>query len=422
MDGGEMCQGDDLVANRPRGQQVKQLDHHKLTVRVLVTSSENRTVHELAVPFHTVIGGNTSLPQKIASLQNRQAGRPHHHRRRQGMLILSPQQQHSVQSKRIRFLEPQPKDTMASQTSKPLKGILKKPKKPSPSPSTDSASITPAVKSDPRDPRAIAIHHARLLQERKDIEARIFDNILALLDYPLHPSHPASSPHPEDVAGFVSLVRIFQPSDYDDLIVERNVSENRCGYALCPNPRRKLKGAGTFKLINQGKKNFDIVETKELEKWCSTECTRRALWVKVQLNETAAWERVGLPEIGIDLYPEKDKQTDNTGGQTEKNDRQVKADRETNKLAEVVANLNIEHDRKAASDAAALALERGDNARDKSTRTVEIAIREKAVITTAQAPSLEANATSSDAIEGYKAKFGADANHDDGEETTDWLE
>lgn len=307
---------------------------------------------------------------------------------------------------------------MASQTSKPLKGILKKPKV-GPS-STNSASITPAVKSDPRDPRAIAIHHARLLQDRKDIEARIFDNILVLLDYPLHPSHPASSPHQEDISGFVSLVRIFQPSDYDDLIVERNLSDNRCGYALCPNQRRKLKGAGKFKLVNQGKKDFDIVETSELEKWCSTECTRRALYVKVQLNETAAWERVGLPEIGIDLYPEKDKQVDTPTHKTD--DKQTKAEPEPDKLVQGVANLQLEQNVKVAGNATALALERGDDTRTQPTRTAEIAIREKAVITVAQAPSLGASSVSSNSIEGYRARFGTDTNSEGGDNTRDWLE
>lgn len=307
---------------------------------------------------------------------------------------------------------------MATQTTKPLKGILKKPKT-GPSP-TDSASITPAVKSDPRDPRAIAIHHARLLQDRKDTEARIFDNILVLLDYPLHASHSASSPHPDDISGFVSLVRIFQPSDYDDLIVERNLSDNRCGYALCPNQRRKLKGAGKFKLINQGKRDFDIVETQELEKWCSTECTRRALYVKVQLNETAAWERVGLPEIGIDLYPEKDKRVDTPTSAGD--DEAPKTEPEPDQLAKEVANLQFEQDTKAATDATALALERGDDVRNMPTRTVEIAIREKAVITAAQAPSLDANTTSSDSIEGYKARFGTDTYDEDGDDARDWLE
>lgn len=306
---------------------------------------------------------------------------------------------------------------MATQTGKPLKGILKKPRT-GPS-STDSASITPAVQADPRDPRAVAIHHARLLQDRKDTEARIFDNILVLLDYPLHSSHPPSSPHPDDVSGFVSLVRIFQPSDYDDLIVERNLSDNRCGYALCPNQRRKLKGAGKFKLINQGKKDFDIVETQELEKWCSTECTRRALYVKVQLNETAAWERVGLPEIGIDLYPERDKPANTP---TSAGDKLPTAEPQPDRLAKDVANLQLEQGIKAANDSTALALERGDNAGNQSTRTVEIAIREKAVITAAQAPSLDANTASSDTIEGYKARFGIDANGQNGDDTADWLD
>lgn len=315
---------------------------------------------------------------------------------------------------------------MSSQTKKPLKGILKKPKS---TPESAVPALPTSIKTNPRDPRAIAVQHARLLQDRKDIEARIFDNILALIDYPIYTSHPSSSPHPDDISGFVSLVRIFQPSDYDDLIVERNLNDNRCGYVLCPNKRRRYKGAGTFKLVNQGKKDFDIVETGELEKWCSTECTRRALWVKVQLNETAAWERVGLPEIGIDLYPEKDKQgdedktkEDSPAEGSKKNEKQAEAKPESDpeKLATDMAKLQFEQDRKAANDAVVLALERGDDAKDTG-RAVDITIREKTVTTAAEAPSLSDNSIGG-AIEGYKAKFGTKPESDVEDDTADWLE
>lgn len=276
---------------------------------------------------------------------------------------------------------------MASESTKPIKGILKKSRAP-------PAPTTAAPKSDPRQ---IAIQHARILQDRKDIEAKILDNILELLELP-QTLNPPSSPDPSDVSAFTSLIRIFQPTDYDDLIVERNLDDNKCGYALCPNKRRKYNGAGTYKMINKGKKDFDIVETKELEKWCSQECTRRALWIKVQLNETAAWERVGLPDIEIELYPEKDNE------QPAKSSSGKDSKTEPERLAAEMARLQIDQDRKAAEDQAALALERGEEAKAAATGKVDVVVRERTVTTAAEAPS-HSDTSKGDTIEGYRAKF-----------------
>lgn len=334
---------------------------------------------------------------------------------------------------------------------KPLKGILKKPKAqaqstpastaPPAGPAPDNSIVTTTT-SKP-DARAVAIHHARLLEERKAVEAAIFDNILTLLDYPLHPTQPpASAPHPSDVDGFAALVRIFQPSDYDDLIIERNLSGDRCGYVLCPARRRRFRGAGTYKMVNKGRRDFDIVETRELEKWCSAACTRRALWVKVQLNETAAWERAGLPELKIELYPEKEKENekkeDENGAASE--DKQEEAEpasaeqqrqpspskegpqkegRDSQQLAADLAKVQLEQDRKAAGDTAALALERGDDTKDVFTRPVDIVIREKTVTTQAEAPSLDDEVAQGGSIEGYKAKFGGESGHES-DEDSDW--
>lgn len=309
---------------------------------------------------------------------------------------------------------------MASESRAPLKGILKKPTS-SPTPTT-----TLQAPPNPHDARTVALHHANLLQTRKDTEAAIFDNLLALLDLPQHTAHPASSPHPADVATFNDLLRPFQPSDYDDLITERNLADNRCGYALCPNRRRRLAGAGTYKMVNKGRRDFDIVETRELERWCSTECTRRALWVKVQLNETAAWERVGLPDLKIELYPEKadagkDKTAANVKQESTTEEEQAEAAETT--LAKGVASLQLEEHRKAAEDQAALAVERGDSARNVSRRTFELAIREKKVVTQAEAPSLETDPGKGGSIEGYKPRFGGNAQDDATEDSEgeDWV-
>ncbi|KAJ4423691.1 hypothetical protein N0V82_001577 [Gnomoniopsis sp. IMI 355080] len=307
---------------------------------------------------------------------------------------------------------------MASESKAPLKGILKKP-----TPSTTSTSTLQAP-PNPHDARTVALHHASLLQTRKDTEAAIFDNLLALLDLPLHTSHPPTSPHPADVATFNDLLRPFQPSDYDDLITERNLADNRCGYALCPNRRRRFAGAGTYKMINKGRRDFDIVETRELERWCSTECTRRALWIKVQLNETAAWERVGLPELKIELYPEKDAiGKDKTAADVKQESTTTEEQAEAGKLAKGVADLQLVDERKAAQDQVALAVERGENAHDMSMRTFDLAIREKKVVTQAEAPSLGTDPARGGSIEGYKPKFGGDKRDDAAEDSEgeDWV-
>lgn len=290
---------------------------------------------------------------------------------------------------------------MSSEASKkPLKGILKKPKTSQRSDILEDFPARSQSDANELDPRAVAIQHAQLLEDRKNTEARIFDNIVTLLDFPLHPSRPpASAPHQSDIDGFLSLVRILQPSDYDDLIVERNLDDDKCGYTLCPNKRRRFPSAGTYKFINKGRKDFDIVETKELEKWCSAECTRRALWIKVQLNETAAWERVGLPDLKLELYPET--QAEESGDKSRADTKQQGAETEPERLATEMARLQLEQDRQTDHDAAALALERGDAT--AQARTMNVVIREKKVLTSAEAPSLASN--DQDTIEGYKSSF-----------------
>lgn len=302
---------------------------------------------------------------------------------------------------------------MASESKPPLKGILKKPKT-SPSPTPSQAAARTAQQPPKQDPRQIAIQHARILQDRKDTEAQILENVITLLDFPRDATRPASDPSPADARAFSSLVRIFQPGDYDDLIVERNLDGDKCGYALCPNRRRRYPGAGTYKMVNKGRRDFDIVETRELEKWCGQGCTRRALWVKVQLNETAAWERVGLPDIEIELYPEdKDREGGDEGGGAAGGSGAGEEGRksEPERLAAEMSRLQLHEDRKAAKSAADLALERGDDAKAAPRGKVDVVVREKTVTTQAEAPAL-GDGAEGDSIEGYKTKFGTEPDKD----------
>ncbi|KAI1133738.1 Rtr1/RPAP2 family-domain-containing protein [Nemania abortiva] len=269
---------------------------------------------------------------------------------------------------------------MSRQTDKP-KGILK---------NKDTHTPTSAKQNAP-DPREVAIKHAHIIHSRREIEDQISDSMIELSKYPVTRdlSYDASHPASADAESFKDLVRLYQPSDYDDLIEERNAN-GLCGYTLCPNPRSRVSGGGTFKLVNYGRKDFNIVPRQELEKWCCQKCAKRAMYVKVQLNETAAWERAGIASIRIELFEEE----------------QAPAPSDADKLAKDLENMKIEAQQKTAQNARDLALERGDSTENgkKPQRSIKLTIREKPV-TAPPAPSLDPDSQSHLVTEGYKTTF-----------------
>ncbi|KAI0909301.1 Rtr1/RPAP2 family-domain-containing protein [Ustulina deusta] len=242
------------------------------------------------------------------------------------------------------------------------------------------------------DPREVAVKHARIIHSRREIEDQISDSIIELSKFPVIRDFPynASNPPPADAEAFRNQVRLYQPSDYDDLIEERNAN-GLCGYTLCPNPRSRVSGGGTFKILNYGRKDFNIVPSRELEKWCSQTCAKRAMYVKVQLNETAAWERAGIASIRIELYEE---------------DLSSAADDATKQLERDIENMKIEALEKSAQNAQDLALERGDNIENGKTskRSMKLTIKEKPVKAPA-APSLGGDSQAHLVTEGYKTTF-----------------
>ena len=204
---------------------------------------------------------------------------------------------------------------MSSSTRTP-KSILKKKKSSSASSSTTGIRTPPTKPHTPPYPpsvtdmpfpgtiirarrtdaelREIALHHANLIQQRKDLEILILGSIELLLDFPTT-GQPASNPSTNDITVFRKNLIHFRPSDYEDLIEERNIS-NKCGYALCPLPKQK-ESKSRLRVLDQGRK---IVEAKSLERFCGDECARRGLWIKVQLNSEPAWQRVGEDgEVGM---------------------------------------------------------------------------------------------------------------------------
>ncbi|KAI0387619.1 hypothetical protein F5Y04DRAFT_8379 [Hypomontagnella monticulosa] len=294
----------------------------------------------------------------------------------------------------------------SSQPKKP-KSILKKPT--AAPPAAPAVAISPFpieehTRSAKPSARDAAVQQALIIQQQQALEDEIQDAILELAKFPLVTTrtststtdskadatatttitYSASNPSPTDASRFRSLIRAFQPGDFEDLITERNTL-GRCGYALCPSPKTNLgPRGGAYKLVGWGRPDFSIVPRKELERWCSPRCARRAMYVKVQLQETAAWERAAAPSVRIDLLDEPKAEEEKEGKKDED-----EGDKE----------------RKAARDARDLALERGDPTKAPSTKQVEVTIREKRVTTAAQEPSLAEDKEDHLVLDGYKTKF-----------------
>lgn len=148
-----------------------------------------------------------------------------------------------------------------------------------------------------RHNRDLALHHANLIQQRKDTELQILYAIEEFLDFPTTAQPNAHNPSPKDVQRFKELIKPFQISDYKDLIEERNIA-SRCGYVFCPTPQIRTRGAGgaDFLRIARGnqlgnKQGSIFVPNSKFEMFCDKWCARQAMAIQVQLSNTPAWER-----------------------------------------------------------------------------------------------------------------------------------
>ncbi|KAF2257875.1 hypothetical protein CC78DRAFT_587861 [Lojkania enalia] len=176
----------------------------------------------------------------------------------------------------------------------PPKSILKN--------STVPTNAPPASKPVNKRHLNVALHHASLIEQRKQIEQQVLHSIITLLEFPTVQNADPTRPSASDALRFRDFMIPFQPSDYDSLIEERNIAE-KCGYALCPHPKRQAPSRAKKQFVDTDK-GVEIVDRKLLEVWCSDDCARRALYVKVQLNETPAWMRQGGHEDKIELMVE----------------------------------------------------------------------------------------------------------------------
>lgn len=260
---------------------------------------------------------------------------------------------------------------------------------------------------------AIALHHANQIQAQKDAEAFILDRILELIELPSSPSADAAAPSPADAAALKAALVPFQPTDFDNLVLERNI-EGRCGYTLCPEENRKEDSSAKFRITwgpkgsagNGRGREMKIVSKEKLEMWCSEACAERAMYLRLQLAEDPVWERragdgktkqVTLLEEARALQARQ---------------KAIKSDREGQQHSNAAGSVALEDKMealavKASSDAEGqkqLALERGDSSSAfQQTGRVDIQILEKEpdINTKVAAPSPGPGDQTGGSIEGY---------------------
>lgn len=285
------------------------------------------------------------------------------------------------------------------------------------------------------DPRhlAVALHHAHRIQAQKDAEKLILDRILELVAFPSSPDADPAEPSAADVTAFKAALLPFQPSDYDNLIQERNI-EGRCGYALCPREHRKEDPRAKYRIIwgpkgsGQGGRGREmkVVPREKLEMWCSDECAERAMYVRVQLAEEPVWERRAEDgPVRIQLLEEARAQKAKAEKPNEASSSNKAAVDHSTSSADVVADsfekLSVNDQPAAAAPAPALsvqgskelALERGDsNPAFREKGRVDVQIVEKDTTTSSStdangipaAPVLCPENRTGGSIEGYVPK------------------
>ncbi|KAK0511583.1 hypothetical protein JMJ35_006156 [Cladonia borealis] len=274
----------------------------------------------------------------------------------------------------------------------------------------------PAARSRDDRNRETAIYHAQLIQQQKEVETLILASTEKLLDLPsfssADPAHPCST----DSELVKSSLRLFQPSDYDSLIEERNINK-QCGYVLCPRPNRLQDTQAKYRILygrGRGPDALKIVERQTLEQWCSDDCGKRALYIKVQLNEEPAWTRSHTIDGTILLLEDIPNHQSGEDGKASQQEH--------------VKSLDLDREEDLAAHMRTLAIERGDNnASSKILRLAELDIREKTItedeaFVPAPPTTDEVTADSQGCIEGYRPQFSGKKLQEESSDEEDLLE
>ena len=275
--------------------------------------------------------------------------------------------------------------------------------------------------------RATALHHARLIQDQKDLQNKILDTIIEFVDLPSSPTADPGRPSPADVSSVKQGFPPFQQRDYDDLITERNISD-KCGYVLCPRPNKKENTTATDRIIWSKKNGSDlkIVPRAELERWCSQACAERAIFLKAQLNESPAWVTgvkkdaiLLLDEVQADRSPPSSTASSSAQAQSSTSARQEPS----RSIVDGIRQLAI-RDGMSADDEEMLrkiqqlALERGKAIRGGAKPDQDVTLVEKKTKGIARPPVAERQDAGS--IEGYRpGAHGKNADDDDGQDILD---
>lgn len=267
------------------------------------------------------------------------------------------------------------------------------------SPPSNNAPPPPVARSRDDRNRGAALYHAQLIRQQKEVEALILASTEELLDLPslssADPAHPCST----DSELVKSSLRLYQPSDYDALIEERNINK-QCGYVLCPRPNRLQDTQAKYRILyarGRGPDALKIVERQTLERWCSDDCGKRALYIKVQLNEEPAWTRSHTVDGNIHLFEDI-------------RNHPRSADREAS-LQEHFQSLDLNQEKDLTAHMRTLAIERGDiDASSKLFCLAEPNIKEKIITAdeefVPEPPTTEGvTADSHGSIEGYRPQL-----------------
>ena len=271
---------------------------------------------------------------------------------------------------------------------------------------------------------AIALRHANQIQVRKDIENIILSHIENLLSLPSSPTALASSPSSADASTFKSALQLFQPPDYDNLILERNI-DGSCGYTLCPNVHRKEDPKAKFRiqwgLNGSGPggrgREMRIVPKADFVKWCSDECAERAMYIRVQLSEIPAWERTDAT-IQVLFLEEGRAQTSKNKGTAMHGTQEAEGKmrglvvsdeaRDMKSLVNDMAMLDVRNEESLGPEAKLLAMERGDPVASPSFGAgrvgVHILENQHAGSAGVFAPTPGAECSYGGSIEGYQAR------------------
>ncbi|KAF9107722.1 RNA polymerase II associated protein 2 [Mortierella sp. AM989] len=165
------------------------------------------------------------------------------------------------------------------------------PPKPKPIFSNPSSSGSPSPQGGNLNKKQMLLQNNIALH--KKYESMVLDWTLILCD-----------PVNEDTLG--EAANRIKQSHYQEIIDERNIG-NLCGYPLCDQPPRHLKGK--FRISLGERKVFDI---SELKKYCSSNCLSASRWFESQLTEEPLYlvdtesayiktTRISIMPLGVDI-------------------------------------------------------------------------------------------------------------------------